>query len=150
MAALLFALVALYSTSLEEGNRLVAAGLQASSLTLSIYASYRFAQNAAEESARALIRPHARSAFRRNLNLYGAVRRLIVEIDRQVDRLEGAVDDRGRVAFDDAKQGLYIVRTMAVEQAYTADDVLEDWRDLVPDEVAEVEARVEQGQLPYE
>lgn len=150
VAALLFVVVALYSTSLEEGNRLLAAGLQASSLTLSIYASYRFAQATAEESARAVIRPHARSAFRRNLNLYRAVQRLILETERQVDRLDGSVDGRGKVTLDEARQGLYVVRAMAVEQAYTADDALEDWRDLVPEEVAEVEARVEKGQLPYE
>jgi hypothetical protein len=42
--------------------------------------------------------------------------------------------------FEHARGSLMALDLMVVEQISTADDALEDWRDLVPDEVAAIEA----------
>ena len=88
-------------------------------------------KNAALEAARSLIRPHALSAFRRVYNLYDSLYRLSVRIEELKER---GPDYR-----------LDLVQALVDEQFTTGRDALEDWRDIVPEEVEEIERRYTQS-----
>ena len=47
--------------------------------------------------------------------------------------------DPQMIAFEHARASLMLLEHMVVEQIGTVDDALEDWRDLVPEEVAAIE-----------
>lgn len=82
------------------------------------------------QAARVATRTHARSAFRRVLRLYGGLGRLAQVI--------------GEAEQDPSKpqpETLAILRAIVVELTYTADEAIEDWRDLVPRDVEELETR---------
>jgi uncharacterized protein HemX len=117
-------------------NALATGLLQAFTLIVTLVGAYIFAQPAAEKAAKAAetaaqdkIRVHARSAFRRQLGLYKGLGRLIDEIDLQANQ-----EDDEKVQLK-----LKILRAMIVEQVGMSGDALSDWRDLVPDEVAQLE-----------
>jgi hypothetical protein len=114
-------------------NTLATSLLQAATFIIGVLAAYIFAKASAAAAAIDLVRPYARSAFRRQRRLYEGLGRLIDEIDLQM-------------SSDDANShpGLRILRAMIIEQVGTSGDALDDWRDLVPDEVAQLERR-EQG-----
>ncbi len=105
---------------------ILAAGVGAS-----VGASYMVGKNAALEAARSLIRPHALSAFRRVYNLYDSLYRLSVRIEELKER---GPDYR-----------LDLVQALVDEQFTTGRDALEDWRDIVPEEVEEIERRYTQS-----
>ena len=54
---------------------------QVVSLLLGLYGSYRFGKNAARDSARDVIRPHARSALRTIISLWASLHRLSARIE---------------------------------------------------------------------
>ena len=89
--------------------------------------SYIFAKNSARASALDVVRPHARSAFRRVLALYNSLYRLSVKVENL--KKEGP-DHR-----------LDLIQALVNEQISTGEDAMEDWRDIVPEEVEEVERR---------
>ncbi len=104
--------------------------LQSISLALGIFGSYIFGKHSAREASRELLQPHARSAFRRLVSLSGGMSRLaqIIETSRASNHSSGTVI-------------LEVLHAMVIEQISTAADSLEDWRDVVPDAVAELEAK---------
>lgn len=119
-------------------NTLATGLLQAFTLIFTLVGAYIFALPAAEDTkkvaeiaARDKIRAQSRSAFRRQRGLYEGLGRLIDEIDLQVEQES---DEKARLK-------LMILRAMIVEQAVVSGDALSDWRDLVPDEVAQLEKR---------
>ena len=89
--------------------------------------SYIFAQYSARASAFDVVRPHARSAFRRVLTLYNSLYRLSEKVE---DLKKEGPDHR-----------LDLIQALVNEQISTGQDALEDWRDIVPEEVEEVERR---------
>lgn len=106
---------------------------QIMSLAGGISGSYLLGRESAREAAIDIIKPHARSAFRRLISLYSSLSRLAVAIEasRPVndEPLHSSVLDR--------------LEAMVTEQIVTVDDALEDWRDLVPDEVEELRDKLE-------
>lgn len=134
----------LWALSRPGENTSLDAGLQVGALVLSVYASYRFGSRQAAESGAERIRPHARSAFRRVLTIYGGIGRVVRAAQREREHLTGLADGAGKVRLLDADNSLRLLEAIAAEQARTADDALSDWRDIVPDEVAKVEAHVAQ------
>jgi hypothetical protein len=110
-------------------NALATGLLQAFTFIVALVGAYIFARPAAEAAAQDVIRVHARSAFRRQIGLYSGLGRLIDEIDMQVAQAE---DEKVQLH-------LKILRAMIVEQVGMSGDALSDWRDLVPDEVAQLE-----------
>lgn len=111
--------------------------LQIISLALGIGASYYFGRRSAREAAKEIIRPHARSAFRRVLSLYRSLARASVTIKlSQVPEPE-----------EDSQVTLAKLDTIVTEQLAAADDALEDWRDIVPDDVREL---TKNGELPIQ
>jgi hypothetical protein len=102
-------------------------------LGFSLLGSYIFGRESAQESAKDIIKPHARSAFRRLLSLYSSLSRLALAIQsarpaNNSEPLNSFVLDR--------------LESIVVEQIATANDALEDWRDIVPKDVEELHAKL--------
>lgn len=117
----------------KKADPLATALLQAFTFIVSILGAYIFAKDsvatAAQEVAEKMVRNRVRSAWRRQKGLYQGLGRLIDEIDAQ----------NSEVKDETSKLRLKILRAMITEQTGVSGDALEDWRDLVPDEVAELE-----------
>ena len=80
------------------------------------------------------MKPHAKSAFRRLLALYRGLSRIGGEIE--VSRLNLSTDQY-------LNSCLGKLEGMVTEQIATAADALEDWNDIVPEEVQELKQRLE-------
>lgn len=116
-------------------NALATGLLQAFTLVVTLVGAYIFAKPPAEAAAQDKIRSHARTAFRRQRGLYQGLGRLLDEIDRQAEQ---EIDERVQLK-------LLILRAMIVEQVGQSDDALSDWRDLAPEEVAELEKSTDEA-----
>ena len=103
-------------------------------LAAGLAASYMVGKNAAKEAARGIIRPHARSAFRRVYNLYASLFRLSTRIEVLNDQ--------------NPDQRLELIRALVDEQFATGRDALEDWRDIIPEDVDEMERRYTDNDNP--
>lgn len=102
--------------------------LQILSLFSGLVGSYIFGRQITQDSIKEIVEPHARSAFRRLISLYRSISR-VAEIIEEDD------DDRQKIA---------VIRAIVIEQIATADDALEDWRDLVPESVEELKKEIGQ------
>lgn len=89
--------------------------------------SYMFAKESARDGARNVLRPHARAAFRRVLALYTSLYRLYEKLE---ELKEEGPDHR-----------IELLQALVSEHISTGQDAMEDWRDIVPEEVAEIERR---------
>lgn len=123
--AILFAYIAAtrVSTKLESGL------LQAFILFTSLTGSFIFSRQSASDAAKALIRPHARSAFRRLLSLYRSLQRVSRAIESCTSPAEYPIT-------------LATLKAIVGEQLATADDALEDWVDIVPEDVQELREKL--------
>lgn len=99
--------------------------------------SFIFGRQSAREAAREIIKPHARSAFRRVLSLYRSLARASATI-----KLSQAPESEEALQVTLAR-----LDTIVTEQLAAADDALEDWRDIVPDDVKEL---TKNGELPIQ
>lgn len=103
--------------------------LQAFSLIAGLIGSFYFGKQSAVDAARDIIKPHARSAFRRLISLYESLSRVGVEIENSKSNQSELVT-------------IAKLEAIVIEQLATADDALEDWRDIVPDEVEELRKKL--------
>lgn len=108
---------------------------QVFTLGTGIAASYILGKQSAQSAAQDVIKPHARSSFRRILSLYEGLSRLALSI----------VEIRNN--SKNPPTHLDVLEAIVVEQISTADDAIEDWRDLVPEEVEEIEKRLKKYQF---
>ena len=97
-----------------------------------LWGSYIFGRNSARAGALEVIKPHARAAFRRVFALYRSLYRLSVKIED----LKGEGPDHR----------LDLIQALVNEHIATGEDAIEDWRDIVPEEVAEIERRSAQNE----
>ena len=106
--------------------------LQFFSLMAGLVGSFFFGRQSAREAAREIIKPHARSAFRRLLSLYQSLSRVadVIESSQNSESPEGN------------QVTLAKLEAIVVEQLSSADDAIEDWRDVVPEDVKELDQRV--------
>lgn len=102
-------------------------------LTAGLAGSFIFGQQSAKEAAKEIIKPHARSAFRRLVSLYESLSRASTVIEL-TESSESSEDIRVTIAKLD---------TIVTEQLSTADDALEDWNDIVPEDVEELKQKLE-------
>ena len=93
--------------------------------------SFIFGRQSAREAAREMIKPHARSAFRRLLSLYQSLSRAATTIE------SAQISD----SHENDQVALARLEEIIAEQLSTADDALEDWRDIVPEDVGELEQK---------
>ena len=95
--------------------------------------SFIFGRQEAREAAREVIKPYARSAFRRLIFLYLTLRRAATAVE---------------LAQHSESQENYQVILARLEeiitaQLMTADDALEDWNDIVPEDVEELKQKLQ-------
>ena len=101
--------------------------LQIFTLVTGLVGSFIFGRQSAREAAKEIVRPHVRSAFRRLLSLYQSLSQVAQDIESSKDcRYIG-----------DYRIILARLEASVREQLATADDALEDWRDIVPEDVEE-------------
>lgn len=93
--------------------------------------SFIFGRQSAREAAKEMIKPHARSAFRRLLSLYHSLSRAAITIEA------AQISD----SHENDQVALARLEEIIAEQLSTADDALEDWRDIVPEDVGELEQK---------
>ena len=95
--------------------------------------SFIFGRQSAREVAREIIKPHAKSAFRRLISLYLSLQRASTIIESS----QSAESD------EDYQVGLAKLEVIVAEQLAAADDALEDWNDIVKEEVEELKQKLE-------
>lgn len=109
--------------------------LQIISLAIGIGVSFYVGRQSAQTAAKELIKPHARSAFRRLVSLYRSLQRAATTIEA-AQGLENA---------DEHEVTLAKLEVIVSAQLATADDALEDWRDIVPEDVKEIHQKLRPG-----
>lgn len=98
-------------------------------MSIGIAGSYLLGGVTAREAAEDIVRPHAKSAFRRVMALYASLARLHETMDKVKPTL---------VATPQAIAAIERFQDLVIEQINTSGNTIEDWGDLVPDEVAKV------------
>ena len=121
-----------YIASQRELTGLENTLLQSFALLFGLGGSFLFGQKSMRDAAREIIKPHARSAFRRLISLYESLSRVALEIENSKNNKES----------NSEKIALAKLEAIVIEQLATADDALEDWIDIVPDEVTELRKRL--------
>ena len=97
---------------------------QVLSLAAGLFGSYKFGQSSSASAARNLIRPHARSALRTVLSLRDSLFRLSNTIEE--------------FKTTDADYRLDVIQAIVTEQIPIGRSAVEDWIDIVPNDVEEV------------
>ena len=100
-------------------------------LLTGLWGAYLIGRHTALQAAREIIRPQARSAFRRVLALYSSLTRLSIRIEE--------------MKTESTTRQLDIIQALVDEQIRTGQDSMEDWRDIIPKEVEEIEQRNRQN-----
>jgi hypothetical protein len=113
---------------------------------LTLVGAFFVGQRGASAAAADIVRPHAKSAFRRLTSLYEGLGRLGRSIDDRRSFLE-RVSNKAKSTVDMAhvEAQLDILAVQVIAELATANDAMEDWRDLVPDEVAMLERAAASG-----
>lgn len=148
IATAILAIVTVKVATSAPANRTAAALLQVMTLALGIVASVYTGRRTARTAAEDVLRPHARSAFRRVLSLFQAFGRLEQSIDdRTEDLTQIANANSGNVEIASVRLAMNALRSQVIEQVGTASDAMADWRDIVPEEVEKIEKRIREDQI---
>ena len=107
--------------------------LQIIFLAVGCVASYVFGRQSARDAAREIIKSHARSAFRRLIFLYLTLR-------HAANMIESSQSSESREEYHVV---LARLEEIVTAQLLTADDALEDWNDIVPEDVEELKQKLE-------
>ena len=102
--------------------------LQVLAVSTGFTGTFMVGRLSATNVAREIIKPHARSAFRRLLSQYESLHRMATIID----------SSRGSNMPDQGQQVLARLGEIATSQISIADDALADWEDIVPEDVREL------------
>ena len=102
--------------------------LQAFSMLTGFAGTFMAGRQSAQKAARAVIKPHARSAFRRLVSQYQSLHRMATII----------ASSQSSDMPDQCRHVLGRLQEIAITQINTADAALADWEDIVPDEVREL------------
>ena len=127
LASVVVAVGFVYLASIRTLTSLENVFFQAFTLGVGFVGSYIFGRQSAKAAAREMIEPHARSAFRRLISLFNGLSRVA----------------RVTAGPESNEMKLKVIEAIVVEQISTADDALEDWRDVVPDTVAELKREID-------
>lgn len=130
-----------YVSSIRNLTSLEGTLMQFMTYGLGLYGSYIQGQDKMHENAKDLIKPHARSAFRRLASLY-----------ESLSKLAYAVRDSKVIMAQNQLALLVLERMDGIidGQISTADDALEDWRDIIPEELQELDSRLRSVRLKRE
>ncbi len=110
-------------------------GLESSLWQIFVFAggltgSFIFGRQSAREAAREIIKPHARSAARQLISLYNSILRA-----KSVASVEVSQSFESHNRYNVIRAYLIAIFT---EQLATADDALENWRDILEEEVEDL------------
>ena len=130
--AIFFIIIAAERTLTQLENVL----LQIIILALGLLGSFLFGQISAKNIAKDIIKPHARSAFRRLLSLFNSLSRLATTIEYA--KSTDIISQKENAAILDK------LSAIVTEQIATADDALEDWKDIVPEEVEQIRTKIDE------
>lgn len=106
---------------------------QVFALTAGLAGSFIFGQQSAREAAKEMIKPHARSAFRRLVSLYLSLSRAATAIKSEP---ESDIDK-------DPQMIIVKLDVIITEQLDTAEDALEDWHNIVPEDVEKLKQKLQ-------
>jgi hypothetical protein len=131
----------------QSPNRSTVAMLQVVTLLLSIGTSIYAGRQSALKSAQELLRPHAKSAYRRTLSLSVLNRRFSQKLDEYDQRLDDLADpNTGAISATHVHMSVDLFRVMAADLATTIGDALWDWKDILPEELEQLEALSKESQ----
>ncbi len=133
VASIAVAIIFVKEASEQPLTQLESVTLQSITLFLGLLGSFIFGRQSAKRAAREIIKPHARSAFRRLLSLFNSLSRLATTI--QNARSSNIESTKDSAVLDK-------LEAIVTEQIVTADDALEDWKDIVPDDVSEIRKKL--------
>jgi len=97
-------------------------------LASSLVGSFFITKKFSEKTALDFLKPYARSSFRRIHSLYTGLLRLNIKVAKEK---ESTQDDS---SFDK-------IQGIIIEQIYSSIDALEEWRDIIPEDVEEIELK---------
>lgn len=99
----------------------------------------------AKEQAKEIVRPHGRKAVRRIVTLGTQVRSLgsVLQVERE--RFSHQAEAGGKLEAYEVEKTLEILASQLEGQLRTIEDSIEDWRDVVPEEVSALEERPNKG-----
>lgn len=123
-----FFAAAVIVSSKRELSELEAIFFQLMIVTTGSGISYLLSKKSATATARNMVKDHVRPAFRRVVNLYGSLSRLTIRIEEL--RCNPSLN---------ANHALDIIDAIVNEQIPTGADALDDWRDILPEEVKDIE-----------
>lgn len=109
--------------------------LQSIFLIIGLLGSYFFGRLSSRKAAQDLIKPHAKSAFRRLISLYRSLKRMA-----EVIQLALHQDNNTKPS---CLESLNKLEAIVDGQIDTIDDALEDWRDIVPEEIEGLREKLE-------
>lgn len=134
IASVVIACLFLYMSWERELSSLENIMFQIFLLVPALVGSYIIGKKTSQTAAYEKFKLHARPAFRRILYLYYGL-----------SRLAQAVEEEIQVSKDSGFLGKF--KATITEQFFTVDGALEDWRDIVPEDVEEIEQRLKQKGL---
>jgi len=140
IGAIIVAVITVIVAGASHPNPLAAGLLQGIAVVLSVAASFWFGRLATEQAAADSLRPHAKSAFRRVVGLFRAFGNISDTIDFQMVTLEQiASENHGHLEVAHVRLVMDALKAQAVAQISTVNDAMDDWRDLVPEDVQAIE-----------
>ena len=99
-------------------------------LATSVVVSYLLSLKSARVTAHDMVKAHVRPAFRRVVSLYSSLSRLAIRIEEL--RNDPSLD---------TKHALDVIDAVVREQIPTGADTLGDWRDILPEDVKDLEEK---------
>lgn len=114
---------------------------QVISVALGIGASFMAGQKQARTAAADVVRPHAKSAFRRVIAVYRDLSQFGAAVEGSRTILENMTDANGKLSLPQVNSVLDALSNQIRATLGTVNDAADDWRDLVPDDVDELEQR---------
>ena len=130
LGAVAFSIFFILVATDRELTGLEATFFQVVVLFLSLAGSFVGGRQFATTSAEQSLRRHAKSAFRRALSLYRGLSRIAMILTENAENRS------------DIQTVLAVIEAIVKEQIDTADDALEDWREIVPDDTEALERRI--------
>ena len=146
LTTLVLAALTVYVGTRTPPNLLGASLLQAMTLAVGVVTPYVFAKYSDANASSEILKSHAKPAFRRTRNIYKGLGLLSSQIQLSFGRLEQLTQQANGqeyIEYEHVRSVMYSLEYALNALIETADDVLRDWHDLVPDEVDAIMREVE-------
>ena len=132
IVCLLISAFIVYEANVRTFTDLEAALFQIFALATGLIGSFIFGRQSVRAAARGMVKDHARPAFRRLISLYEGISRMAAIIERA----------RNLRSDSEQREALAELSGLVISHLATADDALEDWRDIVPEELTDLRSRL--------